>query len=459
MAAIGPAQNANWLDKLKHITGLDRAIAFTVLARVIQVLGSTGTVLLIVRFLTPAEQGYYYTMYSLICLQIVFELGFSFVILQLAAHERAHLTFLPDGRIEGDPIAHRRLASVLQKVRRWYTAAGFLMFVILAPTGWWFFLLRHRAGDSVHWMIPWTLLVIMASLMFQVDPLFSFLEGCGQVAQVARLRVSQIVAGVALAWIALISKHGLYAPAANMIGQFSMGALFLWARRRLLLPLLRMDTGEHSIAWGQEVWQFQWKIAVSWICIYFTAQVFTPILFTYCGEVVAGQMGMSLSIVGSLSAVALAWMSTKSAPFGTMIERKQRKLLDALYFRTLLQSTVLVTMGAVALIAGMFILARYFPRLSARMLPPPLFALLSITAVCSHIVQSEALYLRAHKVEPFLLQSVLLSALVSASALVLARTEGAAGVVWGYFVCIGLLGVISGTIIFRNKRREWSALT
>ena len=46
-----------------------------------------GSVLLIVHFLTAAEQGYYYALWSLVALQSVFELGFSFVILQVAAHE------------------------------------------------------------------------------------------------------------------------------------------------------------------------------------------------------------------------------------------------------------------------------------------------------------------------------------------------------------------------------------
>ena len=56
-------------------------------------LGVVGTVLLIVRFLNPVEQGYYYTLLSLVSLQMVFELGFSFVIQQLAAHECVHLEF------------------------------------------------------------------------------------------------------------------------------------------------------------------------------------------------------------------------------------------------------------------------------------------------------------------------------------------------------------------------------
>src|ERR1700748_284758 len=95
--------------KLPHYIGLARAIAFTVLGRVVQGLGSVGSVLLIVHYLSAAEQGYYYALWSLVALQNVFELGFSFVILQVAAHERAHLEFHENGRITGSEEAHTRL--------------------------------------------------------------------------------------------------------------------------------------------------------------------------------------------------------------------------------------------------------------------------------------------------------------------------------------------------------------
>jgi hypothetical protein len=449
-----PPKNS-WGHKFKHFSGLDRAIVFTVLARGCQILGSTGTVLLIVHFLTPVQQGYYYTFYGFVSLQVVFELGFSFVILQLAAHESAYVTLLSDGTIEGDPIAYKRLASILQKVRRWYTVAALLMFVTLAPSGWYFFLQHQRPGDSVEWKFPWTLLVLMAALLFQVDPLFSFLEGCGQVPEVARLRVVQVVLGVAFGWTAMISGHGMYSPALTLSGQFLTGVLFLYPRRRFLLSLLRKNTEEHNIAWVSDVWPFQWKIGVSWICNWFTGQIVVLILFTYCGPVVAGKMGMSMSIVGSLSAIAFAWMSTKAATFGAMVRRRERNLLDSLFFRTLLQSTVLVSTGAIIMVAGLFILQKYLPSLGARTIPVALFAVLAVTALSSNIVQSEALYLRAHKCEPFLLQSILLAALVSGSAFMLAKRYGATGIVWGYFVCMGLVALGSGTIIFRKKRRTW----
>ena len=452
---IRSEQNTTWRSRIKHITGLDWAIVFTASARILQILGSTGTVLLIVRFLTPVEQGYYYTLYSLVSLQVVFELGFSFVILQLAAHETAHLRFLSGGRIQGSAIARRRLASVLQKVRRWYSAAAALMFLLLAPAGIYFFARHSGSNKSIEWIVPWILLILMSSLMFQVDPLFSFLEGCGQVAEVARMRMRQTVAGIACAWAALISGHGLFAPAATLVGHFTMGTIFLWPRRKFLLTLLRTKAGECHVSWGKEIWPFQWKIAVSWLCNYFTAQIFTPVLFSFCGAAVAGQMGMSISIVGSLGTVSLAWMTTKAAPFGMMIQRRQTKLLNALFFKTLLQSTILITIGAVCLVAGVRLVEQYFPKLGARMLPAPLFGLLALTAIGIHIVQSEALFLRAHKSEPFLIQSIVLAFMVTGAAVLFARRYGEVGVTWGYFLAMGLFGAASGTMIFRRKRREW----
>src|SRR5579872_5549471 len=95
---------------IRHVLGLDRAVGFSVLARFWSSAAGLVTVALIARFLSPAEQGYYYTLGSLVALQIIFELGFSFVILQMASHERAHLEISRIGTITGNPVSHARLA-------------------------------------------------------------------------------------------------------------------------------------------------------------------------------------------------------------------------------------------------------------------------------------------------------------------------------------------------------------
>src|SRR6202795_450224 len=132
----GIARIRTWVQKF---LGIDRAVGCTVLARLWSSAAGLVTVALIARFLSPAEQGYYYTFGSLVAVQIVFELGFSYVILQLASHERAELSISIDYEISGAPIAHARLASVIQKSVRRYSVAAVIMAGALLPLGFYFF--------------------------------------------------------------------------------------------------------------------------------------------------------------------------------------------------------------------------------------------------------------------------------------------------------------------------------
>ena len=461
---LPPRPEGAWLHvrgflryRLPRYIGLDRAIAFTVLGRVVQGLGSVGSVLLIVHFLSAAEQGYYYTLWSLVALQSVFELGFSFVILQVAAHERAQLEIHADGTITGSEASHLRIASLLQRTVRWYTSCALVMGVALLLGGTRFFSLHQDPGASSIWEGPLRITVLACAITFAIGPVLSFLEGCGQVAQVARMRFFQSTIAVAMAWTALLTHHGLYAPAMVLTGQGIVASFLLYSRRSLLVPLLKMHVRGRGINWRREVWPFQWKIAVSWVCDYFIFQLFTPVLFSFRGPVEAGRMGLSMSVVTQMSAMMLAWMTTKAAPFGNLIAKKDTLQLDKLFFRTLRQSIALFAAGALLVLGGVLLAPGIVPRVSQRIEDWPIFLLLLLTALSSHVVQSEAIYLRAHKCEPFLMQSVLIAVSTAASVVILARFSGALGVSIAYFAVLGIAGVISATTIFIIKRRQWAS--
>ncbi len=443
----------NWL---RHSLGFDRAVAFTVSARVWASAAGVITILLIARFLSPAEQGYYYTFGSLVALQIVFELGFSIVILQLASHERAHLSISEDGVVTGPPVAHERFASVLQKAVRWYSAASLIMAAILIPAGFYFFTHhQHAATQSVAWRLPWCLVILASTVTFQIDPVLSFLEGSGYVANIARLRLSQAVLGSLLAWSALLLHYGLYAPAMTIVGQIIAGATWLHGRRRLLLSLLRQKTALHRIGWRTEVWPFQWRIAVSWICGYFIFQLFNPVLFAYKGPVAAGQMGMSMSIANSLGSVAIAWVNTKAAPFGSMIARKEYSHLDKVFFQALRQSVAVCTVGALAVWLGSVYLNLSGLRYAQRILDPLSFGMLLLGTIINALVTGEAVYLRAHKQEVFLRSSIFGAILVGASTYLLGRQYGARGMVSGNLAIGIFLGLGYNTWVFLHYRKLW----
>lgn len=454
--------------RLARALGVDRAIAFTVMARGWSSVAGLATLTLIARFLSPAEQGFYYTFYSLVAMQIVFELGFSVVILQAASHEAAHLEIRETGEVIGPEREHGRLASVLKKSVHWYTAAAALMFCTLLPTGLVFF--RHAAAKSsadVHFAGPWALIVLASACTFQIDPLFSFLEGCGYVPEVARTRLRQSVFGTVLGWSALLLHHGLYAPGCMILGQAIAGGGFLFSRRRLLTGLLRKPVGpDQRINWGAELWPFQWRIAVSWLCGYFTFQLFNPILMNFRGPVEAGQMGMTLNVCGTLSQMAVAWMNTKAAPFGRMIARKEYRRLDTVFSMALLQSTgaAVVACGAVWLIVEWMLhhgVRVHGGLLANRLLPPLPLALLFAGTVGNIVVFGEALYLRAHKQEKFMVNSILGAAYIVPLAVWLGRMHGTHGGAWGiavaYALGTGVIGLGYGSYTFFKWRRIWHA--
>jgi hypothetical protein len=442
-----------WAEWLRRAIGLDRAIVFTVAARLCQIAGSVGTVLLIVRFLSSVEQGYYYTLLSLAALQTVFELGFSFVILQMAAHESALLIFYPNGRIEGDRAAHARLASVLQLTVRWYLRAALALAVVLLPLGILFFAQMAHAADRVHWLGPWITAVLATSVTFFLTPLCSFIEGCNQVRQVATLRMYQALMVMAISWGAIASGHGLYACAMVNLGWSAACLVFLARRGPLVLSLLRYPAAENRISWRSEIWPFQWKIAVSWLCSYFTMQVFTPVIFVFRGPEEAGRMGISLNIVGYLPIVVLCWMMPKAVRFGQLVKFGRLQELDSLFFRTLKLSLALVLILMGACFTAVLGVQSAFPKIALRLETPFIFALLLFAAAGSFVVQSTAIYLRSFKREPYLIQSMAVAMLTVAGILVAASRWGSLAIAIVYFAVSGVAGPLWAIAIFHAQRK------
>jgi O-antigen/teichoic acid export membrane protein len=444
------------LKRIKHWIGVDRAIIFALLARSWSMLAGVGNIILISRFLSPAEQGYFYTFSSLVAIQVVFELGFSFVILQMAAHERTRLTQFDNEGIAGDSVAHTRLASILQKTVRWYMRAGLVMGTGLLFIGVYFFSSHPKPGEPVHWLLPWCLDAIAAAVAFMVDPVVCFLEGSGWVTDVARLRLPQAVFGSLLGWTCLLMHHGLFAPAMMIAGQATVALYFvLMVHGKLLIGLLRHQIGNLGISWREEIWPFQWRVAVTWASSYFIFQFFNPVLFAYTGPVVAGRMGMSLNICASLAALAQSWVNTKAPRFGSLVATNRIAKLDEEFTRVTFQSAMLLVVAEVAVLFGLALAAQEFPRVASRVVGVPTFALLLLTVLMSHFVACQSYYLRAHKEEPFLWFWVWIAIASVITVTWGGKHYGAIGVTIAYLLTGGILRLSAGTYVFLRKRREW----
>lgn len=436
--------------------GIDRAIAYTLASRGWGLLSGVVTLFLVVRYLAPDEQGYYFTFASLLAMQIFFELGMSYVVMQFASHEMANLTWSEDGTIEGDVKAKSRMGSLILLVTKWYGAIAILIVVVILPIGWLFFSTNH-SQSIVNWQGAWIWLVFAAAINIFCMPFLALLEGCGRVTEVAMLRLKQSLIGSLLAWAVLMCGGGVLALPAMNTGLAMTVLIWLWRTKRSFFSgLLAQRIPGVVMKWKTEIWPFQWKIALSWLSGYFIFQLFTPVLFAYRGAVEAGQMGMSISIANALLSIPMAWMNTKAPKFGSLIAKNDYIGLDHIFALTLSRS-----LAVMLAIGGGLCTINYLLHLDGRfyfanrILDPLPFTLLISATILNYVAFAQAAYLRAHKEEPFMVISLISAALIGIFTVVLGREFGATGIMSAYFAVCTIIGFGWGSTIFFAKRREW----
>ena len=436
--------------------GIDGAIFYTSLARVIQ--ASTGiiTIFFVARFLTGVEQGFYYTFGSILAIQIFFELGLNGIITQYVAHEVSHLHWDSDVNLGGSTPHLSRLSSLLHLGVKWYTIIAGILFLILFIAGFVFFQRFDTSGGTVTWKIPWIILSLSTTTAFLLNPILAFLEGLGKVKQVAKMRLIQQVLTTILIWICLVSGTKLYASGiSNIIGILLLVSILFFKKYRHLLLNIWQALGTERVGYRQEIFPYQWKIAISWISGYFIFQLFNPVLFATQGAIVAGQMGMTLVALNGILSLSLSWMTTKVPLYSGLIAQKKYIELDHIFDRTLRQSTFINGLGLVVLFTIIYGLRHYRVPLGDRFLPYLPLILMMIPIFLNQFVSSWATYLRCHKKEPFLILSLVGAISTSLSTIFLGKYFGVVGMTMGYLVITFFVSFILGLIIFRTKKNEW----
>lgn len=452
----------NFVRKAKSILGnfnFDRAVIYALSARAWGLMSSILMLFLILRFMTPEEQGYYYTFSAILAAQILIDLGMGVVATQFASHCMAYLSWGEKSSLDGEEAAKSRLRSLVKIMVRWYGIAAIVIVVVLGPAGYFFFW-QSNPTSLVNWQIPWAWLILAAACNIVTQPLLAILEGCSRVEEVARLRLVQNVFGSITAWATLLAGGGLLAlPAWNSMLAL-IAYLYLVRSRSAFLRdmLLAGKDSEQGVYWKTEIWPLQWRIALSWISGYFIYQLFVPVLFRTQGAVEAGKVGLSLAVANALLALPLAWLNTKSPGFGALIAKRDYAQLDQIFSRTLRFTLSLLVVGGVALICANQVLQQIYPKMGSRLLPLESFAMLICATILNYITIAQATYLRAHKQEPFLILSVVSGLAISVSTILTAKKFGTPGVMAGYLACVAIIGLGWGTYIFISKRREYRLL-
>ncbi len=430
---------------------VDRAVAYAVAARGWQVLAGPVTMLLIARFLPQETQGYFYTFGSVLTLQMFFELGLQTVLVNLVAHEWAHLKLEPNGTISGDALAGSRLASLLKFVDRWYSICALMFVVVTGVSGFYFF--RSHNSD-IEWQAPWWCLTVLTGLSLRLIPRMALLEGCHQMRAVNAVRFWQGVCGNAAVWTAIACHAGLWTAVVSGAVRLAFETWLVEVRFRQLRRGVQALAGEHPISWRDEIWPLQWRIALQGLGYWAANNLFNPLMFQYHGAVVAGQMGMTLTLITAIQTAGAAWLSTRVPVFSELVSKRRFAELDRLLKRLTLVSLGFTAVAAAGVLLGIVGLQAIAPKLADRLLPVGPTAVLFGGALVIQILTPQAYNVRAHRIDPFCLLATIAYSATGCAVWYWGSKNGPLGAALAHLLTLGLCYLPPHTWIWWRVRRE-----
>lgn len=441
-------------DLLKKF-GFDKAILFTSSSILLGALGGIFILFFITRYLSSYEQGYYFTFTSIASIQIFFELGFNKIITQYVAHEYAHLE-INENKINGDINIASRLVSMFKMMIKWYSVISLLYFLTVLIFGFLFF--SNYKNNSVNWLGPWILLSVANALNLLFSPIVSFLQGINQVKQISKILLFQQLGKLILIFTSFFLGGKLYSIGIGLFFSFLITILLIFRKYLYLLAYLWNYRIINKINYFDEIFPYQWRIAVSWICGFFIFNLFNPIIFKTNGPIIAGQTGMTLTALTGIQSLANAWISTKVPLFSSLISQKKFTESNSILKKTILESTNVIILFVTIFMLFLLFVNNYQIKfndndLKTRFLSPSLSLILSLTFILNHIVSCLATYIRCHKKDPYLLNSIISSLMVLISIFVFGNKYGLNGVIFSYFSIVIIIFPWSLYIYWVSKKK------
>lgn len=451
----------NLLFNVVNKLGIDKSIAYSSGARIVQGVTGVGSVFFISTFLTGIEQGFYYTFGSILALQVFFELGLTGIMQQYVAHEASHLKLDANYLYQGEFKYRSRLASLVRFCIKWYTILAFIAFIFLLLIGFVYFKKYGMVqAENVSWKIPWILICIATGVTIFQSPFTAILRGLGYVKDMSKISFLQQIIIPFCTWFGLFFGFKLYVIGIGYVLSVIIWLLYVCRNSLLiiLVKLLKTEVNERVI-YFKEIFPYQWRIALSWVSGYFIFQLFNPVLFATEGAVVAGKMGMTLQALNAIQSLSLSWQNTKVPLYSNLIALKQYEKLDVIFNNTLRQMVLICCLLLFLCFGFIWILriTQFELRgnvLADRFLDTIPLLLMSIPILTQQFVGSWATYLRCHKKEPYLINSIVGGLLCMISTIGLGYKFGLYGITMGY-CCVQILLCIWAYRIYAAKKIEW----
>ena len=424
---------------------LDKTVFFVLCLRVFNSTVGLASIYFILKNLTPIDQGHFYAFINLVGLSVFFEFGLSTLIMQYVSHHMANFDASLMTRID----KHSRLSNELfEFIRNTLLFCFFLalvMFLFLNVIG----LVVFRA--EINLLLPWVLFVFLTALNFILNTMLNVVEGSGRLLEVAKIRFTLAFVSAPILWASLSLGLGVYSLSTQLLG--AMMLLLFWALRKyryLFVVAFKTEHKQSLKSFVKSISQLQYRLSISFFSNYISTQAFVPIMFSLGYVDLAGKFGLTLQVLNALSGLAITWVNSKLALFGTSVA-KGRLTEMKFEFDRLLRISLGILFLLLLIFWCVFI---YLLMINSvflnRLLPTNYLVMITVAVFANHVYSCVNVYLLSFKKDTLFALNVckILFFVIGFGVLLSVGLES--GFIYLYFLSALVMSLFGSIVVF-NK--------
>jgi len=417
----------------------DGAIVLLRVNTLIQVAREALVVFFIVQFLTPAEQGIWYTFNSLAFFASLAELGFADMTQQRVSRAFATLT-LTGGRLAGDAFRLDSLISGVRHALKTYLAIVTSVMCLLAGIGVFFF--GNGPSDV---LIVFLCFAVVRGLNLMATLFQAVYQGFDKIAAIEAHTLRSLTASSAALLVGLATGLGLWALVASEVTNLAARIYLLRRDASALWEQVAGHQVAHQFEWTREAVPIQIRFGLNAVGGYLAHNLFVPVVYRLEGAPTAGRLGLTLAMLGAVSKLATAAIKPKVPTLSMLAARGEHDELNRLLKVGAIQMYTAYAFLATAMLTLVYLMHLTGFRQDRLLSPAMTFGAVLYYAVIM-IITPWNVYLRAHGDEPWYSVSLLHGGLVAAALVTMIPTYGLLGWVvsvnvihWAVVLPVGFL--------------------
>ena len=377
---------------------IDSAVLSSGASRIFASFISPFTAVLIIRFLTLAEQGYWYMFLSFIAISQYAELGMGQVIMQFSSHEWSKIEDLSKIHSSSHGLRLKSIFRIAILMGGSIAICASLISFILGYT-----IMQSQPNDTgINWKSPWLCVSLVSVFNITVAYINGFMDGCQMFVTTNLRRSVQSLASLVALFTVFLMEGRLWALGLSQLASLIVGIILMFSFHKEFFKHLFKDFQNNNyISWWTEIFPLQWRFATTWLTGIFVFQLFNPILFSLVSPEAAGKFGFTLSIVSVVNNYAQVWIAARSPVFANLNSSGKWEELEELFRKSLLSGILTYIIGSIFIISLSFLAQSFYPSLSSRFLDSLSLIFLIVSQAINLVTFTFTYFVRSFKEEPF----------------------------------------------------------